>query len=56
MKKYQNTGGRNIAFIVDGKPYDFQNGQPALAPDNLVDEVKKDVSSLKEIDKKKKGK
>ena len=39
MKKYQNLSGNNIGFILDGKTYDFQNGQIIEVPDNFKDRL-----------------
>jgi len=39
MRKYQNLSGNNIGFILDGKTYDFQNGQIIEVPDNFKDRL-----------------
>lgn len=43
MKKYKNIGGRNIGFLINGKTYDFVNGEVVELPDNFQEEIAKIV-------------
>jgi hypothetical protein len=46
MKKYKNLSGKDIGFIIDGKTYDFQNGQIVSIPEGLKERVDYLISKI----------
>jgi len=53
MKKYQNLSGNNIGFILDGKTYDFQNGQIIEVPNNFQERLTNVISKIIPFEEKK---
>lgn len=48
MKKYKNVGG-SVGFILDGKTYDFVNGEIKEVPDDFKERLESQIAKLEDI-------
>jgi hypothetical protein len=46
VKKYKNVSGKDIGFIIDGKTYDFQNGQIVAVSEGVKERVDYLISKI----------
>jgi len=49
MKKYKNISGRNVGFVIDGKTYDFQNGEIMSVPDEFKEKIEYSLKMLEDL-------
>lgn len=49
MKKYKNTSGKDVAIVIGGKTYDWQNGETREMDEFKMDMFKDAFGKIKEI-------
>jgi len=48
MKKYKNVG-KTIGFVIDGKTFDFENGEVVAVPDNFKENIQDHLVKLEDV-------